>query len=282
MAWTFGGVNNSRMVTSIFANIGNTQSMSLICGWWYPTTLTAGRAYWSSGPTVSARVAATTSEMTLHTDNTTDGQWTTSGAAIAVNEWKFLAFMLTCFNTGPAAAWRVWVGKNDTVPTEVTVTLNTAPVGNFTGGTTIIMGQLGTSGTVAFQGDIGDYVGISQSPVTVGRGPLGLAAFGAITQDEADNALNRLVIPIWKGDPFPEQAFQQDFTSTGGGFTAFQPMGVNPAAGQNEIPSLRLTTQLNGTIYAGNSVAGAPVKSAARCPRSMSALSNVHRGFRRR
>jgi hypothetical protein len=217
--------------------------------------------------------------MTLHTDNTTDGQWTTSGAGIVLNEWRFIAFMLSCLNTGAAAAWRVWVGTNENSPTEVTVTVNTNPVGSFSGASTILIGQLGSGGTVSYQGEIGDNMMIAQAQATASFGPLATAAYGAITQAEADRVLQRIVQPVWKGERFPDAVWsisQGSYTCIVNAFDAI------PALNTLAIPSMRLTVQLTGEPGAQASLAGAIGKGLARCPRAGSAVFNVTRQLRRR
>jgi hypothetical protein len=280
MAWSFGGATNNRISTPSSVTMGGTTNTSLICGWYRPTTLTAGKAYWSSGTTHSARIATTTSEISLYTQNaTTGGVWTTSGAGIVLDEWRFIAFMMSFLNTGAAAAWRVWVGTNENSPTEVTVTVNTAPAGSFTGGSSILLGQLGSGGTVSYQGEIGDNMMIAQAQATASFGPLATAAYGAITQAEADRVLQRIVQPVWKGERFPDAVWsisQGSYTCIVNAFDAI------PALATNAIPSMRLTVQLTGEPGAQASLAGVISKGLARCPRAGSAVFNVTRQLRRR
>lgn len=281
MAWSFGGATNNRISTPSSQTMGGTTNTSLICGWYRPTTLTAGLAYWSSGTVHSARIAATTSEISLYTQNaTTGGVWTTSGAGIVLSEWRFIAFMMSFLNTGSAAAWRVWVGTNENAPTEVTIGApSPAPSGAFTGGGTILIGQLGSGGTVSYIGDIGDNMMIAQAQATASFGPLSTAAYGAITQAEADRVLQRIVWPVWKGERFPNEVWnisQGSYTCIVNAFDAI------PALNTLAIPSMRLTVQLTGEPGAQASLAGAISKGLARCPRAGSAVFNVTREFRRR
>jgi hypothetical protein len=217
--------------------------------------------------------------MTLHTDNSTDGLWTTSGAGIVLNEWRFIAFMLSCLNTGAAAAWRVWVGTNENAPTEVTVTVNTAPAGNFSGGNQVIFGQLGTSGVVSYQGQIGDNMFIGQAQTTSPNlGPLATAAYGAITQAEADRVCRRIVDPVWKGEQFPDAAW----SITQGAYSCtVNAFDLAVAVTNLAVPVNRITTTLNNNPGTQSSISG-PTKSAERCPRAGSAYISVNRGLRRR
>lgn len=171
-------------------------------GWVKPTTLTAGRGIVGAGTIFGAEIGATTSELLLRTDNTTDGQWTTSGVGLQVGQWQFLAILNTCNNTGPAAAWRVWSGTQDQAPIECTVTPTVAPVGNFTGSTAVTLGNKGAAGVVAFQGEIGTWV-FHRNATTGAGSSLPLAAAGAITATEAEFVFQRYVAPVWSGEWIP-------------------------------------------------------------------------------
>lgn len=187
-------------------------SAFLVCGRWRPTTLTAGRGLWSFGNNTTAEIASTTSELVLRTQNTTNGQWTTTGAGLAVNQWRFLAFFLSSNNTGPAAQWIVWSSGNlEDRPAKSTITQNTAPVGNFVGSNTFYAGNVGTSTTQAFQGQISAiqiYQGGHQT-----RGPFRLSSAAAVTAEQENYIYETFVVPAWQGNFWPqvgsslEQAF---------------------------------------------------------------------------
>lgn len=210
MAYTFGGATSDDVTDgSLSSNIGASLTHVLVTGWFYPTTLTAGRGLWSASTVIGAEVAAATNEIVLRTDNTTDGQWTTTGAGLTVDQWTFLAFLNSCNNSGPAAAWRVWSGTVEAPPVECSVAQDTAPVGNFAGSNNFTIGNKGT-GTVAFQGDIESViVGQHTSSFTVDKtqNVLPIETAGTITQAEADMIYQRLVWPIWNGEIAPPGVF---------------------------------------------------------------------------
>lgn len=199
MPYTFGAATADDVAfAKAFVSGGNGQA-AFVWGWWMPTTLTATRGLWSLGNTIGAEIDTTTSELRLRTDGTVDGQYTTTGAALAVNKWSFFAFLFTTNNTGMASKWVVWMGTEDTAPREITVTQATAPTVGFTGNATFYLGNKGT-GTLAFQGDIA-CGGCRGTQVTgAGLGPFLLAAQGAITAAEAEFTLNRYVLPAWLGE----------------------------------------------------------------------------------
>jgi len=205
MGWTFGagtGDDASLNITSV----GASGTIAYGSCWVYPTTLTATRSICSVGAVWVVQIDTTTSELRLITDNTTDGQWTTTGAGLALNTWTFLAWIASPLNTGPVCAWRVWAGTLNTPPTELTVTNAVAPVGNFTGGTTLTWGNRGGSGTVAFQGQLENCVfGAFNGTISDRLSPFTIAAAGTITQIEADFIRDRYVRPNWKGDLYPQQ-----------------------------------------------------------------------------
>lgn len=241
MAYTFGGATTDDATVAASVAAGGNSGTLLVAGWWRPTTLTAGRTYWSAGNVLRCEVDATTSELRLVTDNTTDGQWTTSGAGVVVNKWCFLAFFGSFNNTGPAAAWRVWVGDEHTLSAAITPTQAVAPAGNFTSSGNIYAGNAGT-GSVAFQGQIGWMFAGSAANVSV-IGPWGVAASGVIDAADELRAYKTWVQPLWKGrlnraalrNGSPNQDFSaivMDFSDAG-----FSTVGRNP-----------ITTHLGGTI----------------------------------
>lgn len=198
MSYTFGGATADDIVVTSGLAAGGNGTAALFAGWWYPTTLTATRGYCSSGNVYGMEVDSATDELRFRTDNTTDGQWTTTGADITVNKWWFIAFLSTQNNTGPAAAFRCWVGTAENAPTEVTVTSAVAPIGNFTGNANRFVGNKGT-GTLAFQGDVGWMTTIGSS--AGGTSGLNIGTAGAIADSEAEITLNKWVIPLWLGRP---------------------------------------------------------------------------------
>lgn len=214
MSRTFGGATSNNVNFVLPLTIGGTTRMALVAGWWYPTTLTAGRGYWGCGGTVGAEIGATTSEIVLRTQNaTTSGVWTTSGAGIVTNEWVFLAFFGTFLNSG--SRWRIWKGSIDTAPVQVggLATPTTAPSGNLTGQSTIALGNRGTGTTVSWIGDIGNVTVLQQGgSVASIPGPMGISSnYGTITVAEEDQLQNLYVRPIWSGNYFPESAFDSSY-----------------------------------------------------------------------
>lgn len=205
MAYTFGGGTGDDITFTAPTSTGGNGIEGFVAGWWYPTTLTATRGYWSAGNVFGAEVDTTTSELRLRTDNTTDGQWTTTGAGITTNKWWFLAFLYTCNNTGPAAAWRVWIGDENTAPVVQTPAVAVAAVGNFTGSTSRTIGNKGT-GTVAFQGDIGWFLCLSNAGLSTTQSPFGILTNGALGVDQETRTESRFVMPLWSGR-FPIQNY---------------------------------------------------------------------------
>lgn len=199
MSYTFGAGNGDDINCPSSVNLGGDNTNGLVCGWFYPTTLTATRGYWSAGVTFGAEVDTTTSEIRMRTDNTTDGQWLTSGAGITTNKWWFIAWLAATENTTVNGAWRVWVGDNDVRPTEVTVTNPTVRSGNYTSNGTVYAGNKGT-GTLAFQGDIG-WISFLTTTVVGINTAFGIGTSGVISNGEAELTYNRWVLPLWMGRP---------------------------------------------------------------------------------
>lgn len=211
MPYTYGGVVGSRCQWTASLTQGGNGGLGVMTGWFLPTTLTATRRYFAYGAVFGARVASTTSEIEMLTDNaTTDGVRTTSGCGMVVDQWQFLAFIWAVSNTGPASNWRVYRGTVDTAPTEVTVNNTTAPVGNLTGSTTVGIGNDQNNST-AFQGDIA-HCSLFTTTTTGVSGPLGISAATTITQAEADRIRDTWIMPLWLGRP--DLAFLNRTTAT--------------------------------------------------------------------
>ncbi len=200
MSYTFGAGTGDDITSTIGVSTGGDNTLALVAGWFYPTTLTATRALWSWGNTTAGVIDTTTSELrVILAAGTTPGQYTTTGAGLVVNTWSFLAWLISTETTGPVNAVRIWAGNETNLPTELTITLATTPVGTPAGTASKTVGNKGT-GTLAFQGDIGwiSFFGIQNiffnSFATV-------ETSGTITQGEADNTLERWVKPLWLGCP---------------------------------------------------------------------------------
>lgn len=203
MAWTYGAGTGDDTVFDAVSSITSGMIAFTAC-WVYPTTLTATRTIFSFGANWRIRIDTTTSELRLVSDNTTDGEWTTTGVNLATNSWTFLAVIANPSNTGPVCDWRVWAGTLETPPAEVTVTNAVAPVGNFGGSTAVCIGNADMGGTVAFQGSIESFVfGNFSGFLNATTGAFPIAASGTITQAEADLIRDQYVTPIWRGNLFP-------------------------------------------------------------------------------
>jgi hypothetical protein len=228
MAYTFGALASDDITFTFGLTLGATNRAQLIAGWWYPTTLTATRGLWSAGNVMGAEIAATTSELVLRTDNTTDGQWTTTGANLVVDQWRFLAFYLTATNT-PAAQWRVWSGDLQTPPAACTITVNTAPVGNFVGNTSFYVGNKGTSTTQAFQGAVGNVAGAALGNAAPPLGIFNSTNFGQLNAEQELWIYQNYVLPYWLGEAWPRA--MQDTSYGGGGNVAafFMDMDCTPS-----------------------------------------------------
>lgn len=200
MAYTFGGATSDDITFTTNVTIGANSRAVFICGWWYPTTLTTSRTLWSINSTgaCSLRVGNTTSELMVRTDNTTDGEWETTGANIVVNKWHFIAVLGTFNNTGPTNAWRIWVGDLENAPTMFTPGVTSAPTGNNTGSAAFYIGNAGT-GLIPFQGDIG-WVFVYTTSAAVGAlHPFRIITFGVISTDQERWVYEKYVLPMWEG-----------------------------------------------------------------------------------
>jgi len=198
---TFGGATGDDAWIAGDSTYGQDNGAIFKIGWFYPTTLTAGRTYFGMGTTGALpglMVDSTnTDELRFETNNTTDGRWITTNADITTGKFWCIAVMSAMENTGPVGACRIWVGDEMTPPQEKTVSASVAPVGNFTGQSRMVVGNQGSSGTVAFQGDVAAASWIMANGA--GTPPFDLDTFGVIPQDVADKFLMRIIRPWWEG-----------------------------------------------------------------------------------
>jgi hypothetical protein len=203
MPYTFGNTVNDDITWGTgqaLSGGGVTSStISLVTGWWRPTTLTATRGLWSAGNIFGAEIDGTVTSLRLRTDNTTDGQWTVP-VGFAVNTWFYLAFLCST-NSSAGANWRVWVGSESTPPVEATVTVAVALSGAFASSSTFYIGNKGT-GALAFQGQVANVAVISQAGGSTpsNRPPMFVNGYGTISQEQADRIRDLYVIPHWQGN----------------------------------------------------------------------------------
>lgn len=208
---------NSRINWTVTPAIGAASSATLFAGWFLPTTLTAGRGFWSAGNIIGLEVGGTTSEVVGRIQSATNGVYTSSGAGIAINNWYFIAHYIDATNTGPNSNQFLWIGTIESPPVEQTFTQTTAPVGAFSSQTAMVVGNKGAAGTTAFQGEVGNCFLATQSTNT--RGPFNLSAFGPTGKDanqlatEKAGLLNNFIIPWWRGEPLPTRG--RDFAFSG-------------------------------------------------------------------
>jgi len=197
MAFTFGAATGDDITwTETGTTWGRNQRSGVICGWYFPTTLTAGRALWSVGTNHRAVIAATTSEIDLFFDRATDTQWTTTGLGLAINQWHFIAVLMNNFNTGVVTNFKVWRSVGTDIPTAVSVAVVTVGAGNAVSSTIPTIGNRGATGTVAFQGDIGrfDFIGDSVANSLIGN------TNGSLSAETERGVFENVVLPIWQGN----------------------------------------------------------------------------------
>ena len=263
VAWSFGVNIADQMTWSVTNSFASSNSSMLVAGWWHPTTLTATRRLWSCGNNIGAQINTTTSELRLKTDNTTDKEWTTSGVGLALNQWKFLAFLGSFTNTGAAAQWRVWSGTIDVAPIEATVSVAVAGAGNFTGATSFALGN-GAAGPLGWQGLIGSVMTVY---ATQGSQSVLPVSSGVINNEEADIVFKSIVLPVWLGDWFPPRVLQNN-----SGFAqAFETMHIgmeHNTSGGIGIQAIRRGSS-SVSPFVGGSQAANVILSQTSTPRPM-------------
>jgi hypothetical protein len=202
-SYLFGGASTDDVTFTAEEQLTRDNASWLVAGWWYPSTLTAGRGYWSAGDICSARVDTTTSEIRLVFDGaTTDGEYTTSGLGMVTDLWQFLAFFGAMESSGNLAGLRVWRATVNDYPAILTPSEVVAPAGNWASSAALTLGNIGT-GSAAFQGNIG-WGHFAQVRNIGINGPFSTASSGVVTDDVARNVETRWVAPLWQGRPIAE------------------------------------------------------------------------------
>lgn len=255
MAYTFGAATGDDINFSAQTAWVTSQRQHLVMGWYYPTTLTAGRVYFGNANTVGLRVGPTTSELRFVTDHTTDGVWDSSGAGIAVDTWWFIAVYFTGFNTGPTDDVDIWVGTVDTPPVPQSLTLSTSPSGNHVNNGVVAVGNQGSAGTVAFQGDISNWCHIEESGLNTYT-QWALIANGTIDTNSAEQALRRYILPYWQQNE-PECYFAKSFGGGTMGMNVALHGGNDPSVyrqGAASNSSVLVTTTANGVTFSDRRV----------------------------
>lgn len=247
MPLTFGAGTGDDVNASLI-DIGPS-NLGLFFGWFYPTTLTAGRGYfgWADTTTRVIISSAATDRIRVQLQRvTTDRVVDFNSAGIVTNAWQWICILLW---GGTTTVWNdplCWVGTESKPPVNVgTATQVTAGAGNAqaSGGTTVTIGNTNAAATNAFQGDICHFGLVLESSGAVNTlddsdAFTGIQWGGSV--DTATNAalLQRLLIPLWAG--------RYEILMDGGLNPYKGPGGARTqASSQNVVYLLESTSQTN-------------------------------------
>lgn len=193
MAYDFAA-NADFTWTDSASTYGATGKSNLICGWFYPTTLTAGRCLWGVGGTNRCAIATTTSEIDLFLDRTTDSQHTTSGLNLTVDEWKFIAVLGAFADLFTTTTYKVWAASGVDIPQLITVNQTSAGTGSSVSSTIVTVGNSSQAAASSFQGAIGRFDYIAATTNTA----LCRGNSGTISSADEYFIYQQVVLPIWK------------------------------------------------------------------------------------
>lgn len=255
MSYTFGGSTTTSLGFAVPSAPFSTSRCCLFAGWFYPTTLTAGRKLWGMGATFGAEIDTTTSSIRLRSDNTTDGQWTFP-AGLAVNTWTFVAVYFTGGSTN-AVSWAAWTATRDGPVVDRAVTQATAPSGNIvSGGTTVVIGN--SSGSLAFQGDIGGFTMAFDSGGARNINMLGTPGGATVPQYDIDMLRLYWVEPLFRGEIGRVAALRSySFSGANNGLNLYVPLeGPSGALGLKLVnaPGGITAPTITGTVPASANV----------------------------
>lgn len=208
MPYTFGAASSDTMnFVSTQANIFFPGSCNLVCMWFYPTSLTAGRYLWGftdtnlqTGNGVS--IDTTTTRLRFQATNTTT-HTLTGVNNITINKWWFLAVFILRDQSNARDVIRAWIGDETQSPQEMTIATPATATPVTAAG--ISIGN-GGNGSQSFIGDIGAITFLSQrasayTSGTKGGGVFPLNSASAIENSEADYIYERWVKYFWLGNP---------------------------------------------------------------------------------
>lgn len=198
MPYKFGTAATDYVSQTVPYYLGS-NTVSLVAGWYYPTTLTAGRVLWANttgGFPNQLEIDTTTTQLKLTTSgNTVRGVYTLAGDPITVNKWWFVAIASARTTTSDSLV--AWLGDETTPPTPMTVTTVTAHSGSSVGVVVTFFGNLNAASSLAFQGDIGPMTIIAHNNNTLG--PLLITSTQTFGTNERDMIQQSIVTPIWNG-----------------------------------------------------------------------------------
>lgn len=157
MALVFGAATSDRVRTS--ANIANAAAFTAM-GWFFPTTLTAGRRYWAWRNAADTNVTdalvdfGATDEITFEVpiEPTGNANALSNNANIATNVWRFLAFTYDD-SDGP----RIFTGALATAVAEVTYGTRTTGTKQTVDGPLTVGNSNVASPASAYRGRIGPW-----------------------------------------------------------------------------------------------------------------------------
>ena len=210
MSASFGGAD----ALSFTLGNGTTTTavgLTVIAGWWRPTTLAAGDTYWSAGATAATflEVASTTSQLSLGVNcATTDGYYTTSDAGIVVNTWQFIAVAIQASSTSSHFV-EFFLGTETSRPRLLGKTTIVAPSGNVTAETGLVI----CGGAI-----VGDCLAAQVSQVYAING---VNETTGVTGMDTTFILDRYITPMWEGRI--ERVISSVILGNGG-YTATTPM----------------------------------------------------------
>lgn len=196
MAYTLGAATTDR--TSItLTTYGQANSVNLMMGWFYITTLTTNRRFFSGGGTTSS-LDINGTNIRLTVDRlTTDATYTWSGFTLQTNMWTFLGCLLDIGTNAIPYFFATSEGNPQQIA--MTTIAGTAGSGTFQSGPTWNVGN-NNGVNSALQGVIGPVAWInSPAPTSNSDAIMYRATAGAMTQDEADAIKRRWVIPYFTG-----------------------------------------------------------------------------------
>jgi len=200
MAASSGAATADRFNMTSSFTVGGNNTSSFWCGWWYPTTLTAGRFY-ANPPGMNIMVHTTTSELDLFFSlSTTARRLATSGAGITTGKWYFIA-ILRSSTVSASEVPTVWIGTLDSAPVQQTLTVTVAGSGTTAGGTTMTV--VGSAGSFAWQGYAADFLYFSDATNSI-LNMFGFAPNNTPSADELNRVYSKFVHPCYRGK-YPPQ-----------------------------------------------------------------------------
>jgi hypothetical protein len=199
MSYAFDYASGQNISFTLPTSVFDDFSTSVICGWWYATTLSANQTLYNAGTTVHmARVnSTTTTTLNVYLDTTGTNGIDQTASALSTGKWLFIGIVFRVWDQGGGNVEldsRTFVGDTTSPPVPLTTSTTTSASG------TVVTGTAGTisdaslnEGWEGWAADVSFFTSKTASNLNV------LGVDPTIGGIGVERAMNEFFMPIWRG-----------------------------------------------------------------------------------